>query len=73
MDIQRPVNILPLQCRSVRDAEKHFRDAKGAELILVVISEEKNLYHFVKQAAELTVGVLTQCVLGKNVFRYDLI
>jgi len=45
-----------------------FSKLKTMELIGVVISDDKDIYNYVKQVAELTTGTLTQCVRGKNVF-----
>ncbi|KAF5287954.1 hypothetical protein FQA39_LY15592 [Lamprigera yunnana] len=63
--------ILKLQ-RSMekRILEEQFKKLKTMTLILVVIPDRlKDIYSYVKQVAELTVGVVTQCVKAKNVFQ----
>ncbi|KAF2893819.1 hypothetical protein ILUMI_12356 [Ignelater luminosus] len=71
MEIAKPtINVITLQRgRQKRELEDQFSRVKGVELVVVVIPDDKDTYNYVKQAAELSVGTLTQCVRGKNVFR----
>ncbi|XP_075233005.1 protein argonaute-2-like isoform X4 [Lycorma delicatula] len=44
----------------------------GAELVVVVIPDNGETYGRVKQAAELVVGILTQCVKAKTIYRLSV-
>uniref|UniRef100_A0A1Y1MI53 Uncharacterized protein n=1 Tax=Photinus pyralis TaxID=7054 RepID=A0A1Y1MI53_PHOPY len=48
--------------------EAKFNELSDQQLILVIIPDQKQIYSYVKQAAEISVGVMTQCVKRKNVF-----
>lgn len=57
--------------RDDRDIEKFlqkFYDAKY-QLVFVIISDRNDCYAKVKQAAELRVGILTQCIKSNTIFR----
>ncbi|XP_031339668.1 protein argonaute-2-like isoform X1 [Photinus pyralis] len=67
-----PPKILTVRTQRYREKdtiEAKFKELKDQQLILVVIPDQKEIYNYVKQAAEISVGVMTQCVKGKNVFR----
>lgn len=71
MSISQP-EVFPVNLPRNREKEiieKEFNKLKNHQLILVVIPDIKDIYNYVKQTAELKVGVITQCVKGKNVFR----
>ncbi|KAJ9582416.1 hypothetical protein L9F63_003269, partial [Diploptera punctata] len=58
--------------RGTRDLEDFFRRMKGrVQLVVVVIPEVKECYAKVKQVAELQVGILTQCIKSKTMFKMN--
>ncbi|KAF5281182.1 hypothetical protein FQA39_LY17853 [Lamprigera yunnana] len=73
MTIARPKGIIFLKLQwkaEMKNLEEQFKKLKTMQLILVVIPDyKKEIYSYVKQVAELTVGVVTQCVKAKNVFQ----
>ncbi|KAF5303929.1 hypothetical protein FQA39_LY01714 [Lamprigera yunnana] len=73
MTITRPKDIISLTLRwkaEKKILEEQFLKLKSMQLVLVVIPDfKKEIYSYVKQVAELTVGVVTQCVKAKNVFQ----
>ncbi|KAF5277711.1 hypothetical protein FQR65_LT03691 [Abscondita terminalis] len=73
MKVDAPEIVGPIRLQRGKEKlklEEEFRKLKAKSLILVIIPDfVKEVYNYVKQAAELSVGVVTQCVKAKNVFR----
>lgn len=55
--------------RELDELSKFFRNRTDFNLIIVIIPDFGSYYAYVKQAAELSVGCLTQCIKGKTMFR----
>nr|CAD7397522.1 unnamed protein product [Timema cristinae] len=74
MNISPPRNPVSLQF-SPRDLtktlEEFFKQVKGVNLVVCVIPDRGETYSKVKQAAELKVGVLTQCIRGRTMSRMN--
>lgn len=67
---QKPFEMLnPGRNREIDDLTKFFRNRSDFELIIMIIPDFGSYYAFVKQAAELAVGCLTQCVKAKTMYR----
>lgn len=62
-----PVNIQSRQNELETVLEKCFRN--GYRLVFVIITDGNDCYAQVKQAAELRVGILTQCIKGNTIYR----
>lgn len=61
-----------IESRSFKvDIEKELdhRLKAGYRFVLVVVNDKNNCYARVKQAAELKVGILTQCIKGNTIYR----
>ncbi|XP_046490379.1 protein argonaute-2 [Neodiprion pinetum] len=55
--------------RDVRGINNFFQQNKNLKLIIVVIPDRGSAYSKVKQAAEIHIGVLTQCIKARTVGR----
>lgn len=56
------------QFKDERNLDEHFKDLKSKQfdLVFVVIPSRGATYDFIKQKAELTYGILTQCIKQNN-------
>lgn len=67
---QQPFEMLnPRRGQEVDELSKFFRSRTDFNLIIVVIPDFGSNYAFVKQAAELSVGCLTQCIKSKTMYK----
>lgn len=57
--------------RNINEITTYFSSKKGYELVIVVIPDFGNAYRDVKKAAEIHVGLLTQCLKSKTVFKLN--
>nr|CAD7264340.1 unnamed protein product [Timema shepardi] len=74
MNISPPRNHVSLQFNPrdlTKSLEEFFNQVKGVNLVVCVIPDRGETYSKVKQAAELKVGVLTQCIRGRTMSRMN--
>lgn len=75
MDIGTPLSPVSMRepVRDTRELEDFFKSMKAKEIdmVFVVVPDKGSCYAKVKQAAELTVGVLTQCLKSRTVQRMN--
>nr|CAD7401725.1 unnamed protein product [Timema poppensis] len=74
MNISPPRNPVSLQFHPrdlTKSLEEFFNQVKGVNLVVCVIPDRGETYSKVKQAAELKVGVLTQCIRGRTMSRMN--
>ncbi|XP_065204163.1 protein argonaute-2-like isoform X2 [Planococcus citri] len=70
IQIEHPQLIDEFRFRSENDFTKHFEEWKkeGAQFFMVILKDrDSNVYNYVKRAAELQIGVLTQCIKAATV------
>jgi len=75
MDIGPPLSPHTLRepVRDTRELEEFFKTmkTKKVDMVVVVVPDRGNCYAKVKQVAELTVGVLTQCIKARTMQRMN--
>ncbi|XP_065207928.1 protein argonaute-2-like [Planococcus citri] len=70
IQVDHPQLIDIFRFRSENDFTKHFDEwkRKGAQFFMVILKDrDSNVYNYVKRAAELQIGVLTQCMKAATV------
>lgn len=67
---QQPFQILePRRGQELNELNNFFRNRSNFDLIIMVIRDFGSDYAYVKQAAELSVGCLTQCIKAKTMYK----
>jgi eukaryotic translation initiation factor 2C len=71
MSFNMSTDYIQLRNDTISDIEKCLQElaTKGYRLVFVIIQDRNDCYAKVKQAAELRVGILTQCIKGNTIFR----